>query len=94
MKNCYASDELYGVPYLRSTPVFYYNKTLFEKAGLDASKAPATWDDVVAASDALKAAGVAGYGFYSYVWVMTAFTYCNGGTLFTDQIHRPLRHVQ
>ena len=89
MKNCYASDELYGVPYLRSTPVFYYNKTLFEKAGLDASKAPATWDDVVAASDALKAAGVAGYGFYSYVWVMTAFTYCNGGTLFTDQITAP-----
>ena len=86
MQNCYADDTLYGVPYLRSTPVLYYNKTLFEKAGVDASKAPATWDDVVAASDALKEQGVGGYGFYSYVWVLTAFTYCNGGTLFGDDL--------
>lgn len=86
MENCKVDDTLYGVPYLRSTPVFYYNKTLFEKAGVDASKAPETWDDVVAASDALKEQGVAGYGFYSYVWALTAFTYCNGGTLFGDDI--------
>ena len=89
MENCYASDELYGVPYLRSTPVLYYNKTLFEKAGLDASKAPETWDDVVKASDALKAQGVGGYGFYSYIWVLTAFLYCNGATPFTDDITAP-----
>lgn len=89
MENCYASNQLYGVPYLRSTPVLYYNKTLFEKAGLDASKAPATWDEVVAASDALKGLGVGGYGFYSYVWALTAFTYCNGGTPFTDDITAP-----
>lgn len=89
MKNCYASDELYGVPYLRSTPVLYYNKTLFEKAGVDATKAPATWDEVVKAADALKAIGVSGYGFYSYIWVLTAFMYCNGATPFTDQITAP-----
>ena len=89
MKNCYASDELYGVPYLRSTPVLYYNKTLFEKAGVDATKAPQTWDDVVVASDALKAVGVGGYGFYSYIWVLTAFMYCNGATPFTDEITAP-----
>lgn len=89
MENCYASNELYGVPYLRSTPVLYYNKTLFEKAGVDASKAPETWDEVVSASDALKAIGVGGYGFYSYVWALTAFTYCNGGTLFTDDLTAP-----
>ena len=86
MDNCKVDDTLYGVPYLRSTPVFYYNKTLFAKAGIDASKAPETWDDVVAASDALKGAGVAGYGFYSYVWALTAFTYCNGGALFGDKL--------
>ena len=86
MENCYADDVLYGVPYLRSTPVLYYNKTMFEKAGVDASKAPETWDDVVAASDALKEIGVGGYGFYSYIWVLTALAYCNGGTLFGDDL--------
>ena len=87
MENCYdAEGTLFGVPYLRSTPVLYYNKTLFEKAGLDASTAPATWDDVVAASDALKEIGTGGYGFYSYIWVLTALAYCNGGTLFGDDL--------
>ena len=53
MENCKVDGKLYGVPYLRSTPILYYNKTLFEKAALDASTAPATWDDMVKASDAL-----------------------------------------
>ncbi|MDY3970672.1 MAG: extracellular solute-binding protein [Atopobiaceae bacterium] len=65
MDNCKVDGSLYGVPYLRSTPVLYYNKTLFQKAGLDATAAPATWDDMVKASDALAAAGAKGYGFYS-----------------------------
>ncbi|MBS5450695.1 MAG: ABC transporter substrate-binding protein [Coriobacteriia bacterium] len=88
MENCYSLDKstLYGVPYLRSTPVLYYNKTLFEKAGVDASTAPETWDDVVAASDALKGQGVGGYGFYSYIWVLTALAYCNGGAPFGDDL--------
>ena len=89
MDNCYVSGELYGVPYLRSTPVFYYNKTLFQKAGLDASKAPETWDDVVKASDALKALGVSGFGFFSYIWMLTAFLYSNGSSPFTDDLSAP-----
>ena len=78
MENCKVNGDLYGVPYLRSTPVLYYNKTLFKKAGLDPETVPATWDDMVKASDALKSVGVGGYGFYSYIWVLTALDYCNG----------------
>ena len=89
MDNCYASGELYGVPYLRSTPLLYFNKTLFQKAGVDASKAPETWDDVVKASDALRAQGVHGYGFYSYIWVLTAFLYSNGAAPFSDDLTAP-----
>lgn len=44
MENCYVDEVLYGVPYLRSTPVLYYNKTLFEKAGLDPEKGPSNWE--------------------------------------------------
>lgn len=33
----------YGLPYSRSTPLFYFNSELWEKAGLDG--APTTWDE-------------------------------------------------
>lgn len=86
MENCYVDNVLYGVPYLRSTPILYYNKTLFDKAGIDSSAAPSTWDDVVSASKKLQEIGVAGYGFYSYVWVLEALAYCNSGTIFGDDL--------
>ncbi|WP_154026240.1 ABC transporter substrate-binding protein [Olsenella uli] len=86
MDNCKVNGDLYGVPYLRSTPVLYYNKSLFEKAGLDSNTVPATWDDMVRASDALKSMGVGGFGFYSYIWMLTALNYCNGGAPFGDDL--------
>lgn len=86
MDNCKVNGDLYGVPYLRSTPVLYYNKSLFEKAGLDSNTVPATWDDIVRASDALKSVGVGGFGFYSYIWMLTALNYCNGGAPFGDDL--------
>jgi multiple sugar transport system substrate-binding protein len=47
----------YGLPFVSSSRMFFYNKDLFRKAGLQ--KAPKTWDDVKADAEALKAAGVA-----------------------------------
>ena len=34
--------------------VVYYNKTVFEKAGLPADWQPASWDDILAAARAVK----------------------------------------
>jgi len=45
----------YGIPFAASTRVLFYNKTLFSKAGLSA---PATWDELAADAEALKARGV------------------------------------
>ena len=49
--------NLYSMAFNSSTPILYYNKDLFKKAGLP-DKAPATWDEVEAAAKKLQAAGV------------------------------------
>ncbi|MFE5816758.1 ABC transporter substrate-binding protein [Streptomyces sp. NPDC056479] len=45
----------YGIPFASSTRLLFYNKTLFEKAGVTA---PTTWKELAADAEALKADGV------------------------------------
>jgi multiple sugar transport system substrate-binding protein len=48
----------YGVPYLSQGYPWYYNRALFEQAGLDPDNPPTNWNDFLAACDALNAAGI------------------------------------
>lgn len=48
----------YGVPWNWGAVGFFYNKALFAQAGLDPENPPATWDELLAAVEALKAAGI------------------------------------
>lgn len=45
----------YGIPQGTDGRVLYYNKTLFQEAGLPADWEPTSWDDVISAATALKA---------------------------------------
>lgn len=55
----YSQDEaFYGVPVTWGAVGMFYNKALFEQAGLDPENPPATWDEFIAAVEALKAAGI------------------------------------
>ncbi len=65
-----ASDgKLLSMPFNSSTPVLWYNKDAFKKAGID--KVPATWDEMDAAADKLLASGMkCGYSFGWQSWVM------------------------
>lgn len=47
--------KTYGVPYLLQTTFFLYNKDLFQKNGW---KVPATWPELVALSNKIKAKGI------------------------------------
>ncbi|MGH6913124.1 MAG: extracellular solute-binding protein, partial [Geminicoccales bacterium] len=49
--------EMLSMPFNSSTPVLYYNKTAFEKAGLDPDTPPETWAELVEAAEAAQAAG-------------------------------------
>lgn len=57
----YYSDhqgKLIAMPFNSSTPVFYYNKTLFSKAGLDTERPPRTYQEIRQAAKKLKNIGV------------------------------------
>ncbi|WP_300671045.1 sn-glycerol-3-phosphate ABC transporter substrate-binding protein UgpB [Desulfoluna sp.] len=51
-----ADGNLVSMPFNSSTPVMYYNKALFKKAGIDTI--PVTWDDMGVATKKLRDAGV------------------------------------
>jgi sn-glycerol 3-phosphate transport system substrate-binding protein len=50
-----ADGRMASMPFNSSTAVMWYNKDAFRKAGLDPDKAPATWQEVRAAAEAIHA---------------------------------------
>jgi sn-glycerol 3-phosphate transport system substrate-binding protein len=62
----YYSDpdgNILSLPFNSSTPIMYYNKDAFEKAGLDPEVAPATWAQVEEFSRKIVESGAAKCGF-------------------------------
>jgi multiple sugar transport system substrate-binding protein len=53
--------KTYGLPIAASARAMYYNKELFEKAGI--AQPPANWDELKAAAQKIKALGGDVYGF-------------------------------
>jgi sn-glycerol 3-phosphate transport system substrate-binding protein len=68
--------KLNSIPWNNSTPLFYYNKDMFTAAGLDPEKPPATWQELEADCEKIKAANAAPYcismqvyGWYFEQWM-------------------------
>ena len=53
-----ARGNLLSFPFNASTPILYYNKTMFRDAGLDPNVAPRTWPELGAAAKKLRDRGV------------------------------------
>ena len=63
MKSVTYEGKTYGVPTNNETMAFIWNAKIFNDAGLDGSKPPATWADVVTYSKQIHdKLGIAGYG--------------------------------
>lgn len=82
--------KTYGVPFVVSTPVLFYNADLFEQAGLDPADPPQTWDEIQHAAAAIARKTSAG-GFYTTVadvissdWAQQAFLRSNGGRAISE----------
>ncbi|WP_030745394.1 ABC transporter substrate-binding protein [Streptomyces sp. NRRL S-31] len=86
LRDIYTVDgKVYGIPRTGYSMGLIYNRALFEKAGLDPDKPPATWDEVRAAAKRIAALGngTVGYADYSAQnqggWHFTAELYSQGG---------------
>ncbi len=55
--------NMLSMPFNSSTPILYYNKSVFKKAGLDPNTPPKTWEDVESFSKKIMASGAAKCGF-------------------------------
>src|SRR5258708_12130613 len=65
-----ADGKMLSFPFNSSTPIVYWNKDAFKKAGLDPDKPPKTWPETFEAAKKLRAAGLP-CGFTS-AWVSWA----------------------
>lgn len=102
------TGHLISMPFNSSTPVLYYNKDAFKKAGIDPSQPPKTWNELAADAKKLKAAGMCGYssGWQSWIqlenysaWHGAPFASENNGFDGTDAVlefNKPLQvaHIQ
>ena len=66
-----ASGRLLAMPFNTATPILYYNKDAFRRAGLDAEKPPLTWYEMAGVLGALIDSGMAcGYATAWPAWVL------------------------
>jgi multiple sugar transport system substrate-binding protein len=82
--------KTYGLAYVFSTPVLFYNADMFRAAGLNPDAPPRTWEEVSAAAMAIHGAtGKPGlltgiFGASSYDWLFQGFIRSNGGDVMTE----------
>ncbi|MCR4425095.1 MAG: ABC transporter substrate-binding protein [Firmicutes bacterium] len=91
LQNSYSEDgRIWGIPFQRSTPVFYWNKAAFKEAGLDPNVPPRNWRELEdyakklvkadAATGEVKRWGVTISGGWND-WLFEAFVIQNGSSL-------------
>ncbi len=81
MSNSKLNNKTWSVPFQRSTVVLYYNKDLFQKAGLNPEQAPKNWNELVDFGKKLTKDGVWGVEIPSDgnpSWVFSSFFIQNG----------------
>ncbi|MDY0323348.1 MAG: ABC transporter substrate-binding protein [Candidatus Carbobacillus sp.] len=83
MGNSYVDGKLYALPYFRSTPLLYYNKTLFKEKGLN-PEGPKTWDEFAEFTRQLTEPGKrVGMTLAPSVWYYEALVKESGGEVMT-----------
>jgi len=85
-------DKLYALPFTGDASALFYNKDLFEQAGLDPNKPPTTWAEIKKAAEAITALGDGNYGYYFpgsgsgwNLFTFTPYIWADGGDVLTGE---------
>lgn len=86
-----------SIPFQRSTIVMYWNKALFESAGLDPETPPSTWNEMTEYGQQVMEDGDASWGVQipstSWgVWMLEAMTIQNGTMLWDPETGTDVRY--
>ena len=87
ISNYYQVDgKYYSMPFNSSTPVMYYNKDAFKKAGLDPENPPQTYEEVIEASKAITKSNdkMKGFSLQAYGWLYEELLANQGSLLFNN----------
>ena len=76
-------SNYYGLPYFNSTPLVYYNKAMFEAAGISPDQL-STWEGVQDAAKQLTKDGIIGGTQEEHFWIFEANINQRNGKLFSD----------
>lgn len=100
-EEAYVGDKVAGLHVCANCDVLFYNKEIFEQAGLDTENPPSTWDEVIAAGKQIKEkcgndiipfayTGITGDYYEQFSWEWQAMVQSAGGALFNDDYTEPL----
>lgn len=83
MGNAYVDDKLYGLPFMRSTPIMYMNVTVLEEAGLDPA-GPKNWQEFEEYGRTLKEKGISLMTMPVDIWFYEGLVAQSGGQILTE----------
>lgn len=83
MGNAYVDGKLYGLPFMRSTPIMYKNVTMLKEAGLD-PEGPRNWQELEQYARALKEKGLYGMTLPVDIWFYEALVFQSGGRILSE----------
>ncbi|KKB08866.1 ABC transporter substrate-binding protein [Devosia chinhatensis] len=84
------NDQLWGMPYRIESLAVIYNKGHFTEAGLDPENPPQTWDELIAAAEALTQNGRSGFAITgggevgNTIFRSMPFMWMNGGGIISE----------
>lgn len=91
LSSIFYEDKLWGIPTAFTTKALYWNKSLFQQAGLDMPEGPKTFDDVIHAAKTIsenteaRGFGMAAASFDSTVHQFLNWLYSNGGRVLNEE---------
>lgn len=86
LASCMYGGKLWGLPDQTNGLCLFYNRALFDQAGLDPDTPPATWDELVAFGKKLtnEKEGVFGIGVRNSLWWSLPFFYTYGAEFLSE----------